>query len=73
MSLDHHKLHIHVTNEDICLAKARWLAAWQFDASNDRVCDLYDVYVQSISAQAKQIAHVVLRPPLRLVPGLRSA
>ena len=66
MSLDH-GFRIDVTNTDIRMAKARWLAAWVSDISNERVSDLYEEYAQLVATQARQTADGVSRPKLRLV------
>jgi len=66
MSIDH-GFSVDVTTTDIRLAKARWLAAWISDASNESVSDLCEEYAQL--AKAKPIADEVRRPKLRLVKG----
>jgi len=58
---------VEINNSDVRVAKAEWLAAWESDASNDRVSTLYDDYVRLVSAQAQQIAEVVRRSKPRLV------
>lgn len=58
---------IDITNNDIRLAKIDWLAAWESDAPNDRVSDLYEDYARLVSAQAQQIADDVRRARPRLV------
>lgn len=58
---------IEISNNDVRLAKADWLAAWESDAPNDRVSALYDDYVRMVSAQAQQFADDVRRSRPRLV------
>lgn len=55
MSLDR-EFRIDITNDDIRLAKTSWLTAWESDAPNHRVSDLYEDYARLVSAQAQQIA-----------------
>lgn len=61
------EIRIDITNHDIRLAKAAWLTAWESDAPNDRVADLYVDYAALISAQAQQIADDVRSARPRLV------
>jgi hypothetical protein len=58
---------VEINNDDVRLAKAEWLVAWESDASNDRVSLLYDDYVRLVSAQAQQLADRVRRSKPRLV------
>jgi len=58
---------VEINNDDVRLAKAEWLAAWESDAANDRVSLLYDDYVRLVSAQAQQLADRVRRSKPRLV------
>ena len=66
MSADR-ELRIDITNDDIRQAKVAWLTAWESDAPNDRVSDLYEDYAALVSAQAQQIAESVRRARPRLV------
>ena len=61
------ELRIDITTSDIRQAKVAWLTAWESDAPNDRVSDLYEDYAALVSAQALQIADGVLRARPRLV------
>ena len=61
------ELRIDITTSDIRLAKVAWLTAWESDAPNDRVSDLYEDYAALVSAQAQQIADGVRRARPRLV------
>jgi len=50
-------LRIEVTDEDIRVAKRRWIAARDaVDVSVDRTAQLFDDYRRLVSAQAQQIA-----------------
>ena len=60
MSLDR-EFRIVITNNDIRLAKSSWLTAWESDAPNHHVSDLYEDYARLVSAQAQQIAEDVRR------------
>ena len=66
MSADR-ELRIDITNDDIRQAKVAWLSAWESDAPNERVSDLYEDYAALVSAQAQQIAESVRRARPRLV------
>jgi len=66
MSADR-ELRIDITNDDIRQAKVAWLTAWESDAPNERVSDLYEDYAALVSAQAQQIAESVRRARPRLV------
>ena len=66
MSFDH-EFRVEITNYDIRLAKVSWIAAWESDAPNTKVSDLYEDYARLISAQAQQIADDFRRPRPRLV------
>ncbi|MGV8967109.1 MAG: hypothetical protein ACOH2F_12605 [Cellulomonas sp.] len=61
------ELRIDITNSDIRQAKVAWLVAWESDAPNDRVSDLYEDYAALVSAQAQQIADGARRGRPRLV------
>ncbi|HEY5516444.1 MAG TPA: hypothetical protein VIK12_09590 [Pengzhenrongella sp.] len=58
---------VDITNTDIRSAKVSWLTAWESDAPNDRVSDLYEDYARLVSAQAQQIADAVRLSRPRLV------
>ena len=51
-----HEFRVEISNDDIRRAKAFWITAWESDAPNHRVSDLYDDYAHLVSAQAQQLA-----------------